>query len=256
MKREKKTITAEDLVDLLGNRFCPPAWAFIPQVRNGTGFLSVTRTADAIAMGLWPSRGLHLNGFEIKVNRGDWLGELKRPDKAEEIAQFCDFWWIVAPKDLIKVEELPTPWGLMIPHGKTTKIIKQAEQLEPIPIDKLFLAAILRRTQETITPQARLNAEFKEGEKRGKGKAQQNFEYAEGIHKELEEKVAKFEKLSGVKIMDSWRVEDAAEAVKMVMKGEHLRVKQQLQNLLTTAKEIAKNIEEQLSQEDNTKEQK
>ena len=107
MKKEEKSFTASDIEDLLSNRFCAPAWAFLPQVRNGTGFLNVTRTVDAIAMGLWPSRGLYMHGFEIKVRRGDWLNELRNPEKAEEIGQFCDFFWVVAPKEVIKFEEVP-----------------------------------------------------------------------------------------------------------------------------------------------------
>ena len=164
MRGKDRGVKAEEIINLLRNRFCPPAWAFMPQVRNGTGFQSVTRTADAIAMGLWPSRGLYLHGFEIKVYRGDWLNELKQPEKAETIAQFCDYWWIVAPKDLIKVEEIPPLWGLMIPHGSTTKIIKEAKQFTPKPIDKLFLAAILRRAHDIVTPEASLNKSFKEGQ--------------------------------------------------------------------------------------------
>jgi hypothetical protein len=52
-------------------------------------------------MGLWPSRGLKLMGFEIKAGRGDWLGELRNPRKAESIARFCDQWWVVATQDVI-----------------------------------------------------------------------------------------------------------------------------------------------------------
>lgn len=42
-----------------------PEWVFIPEFGIG----SDNRRADAFAMGLWPSRGLQLHGFEVKVNR-------------------------------------------------------------------------------------------------------------------------------------------------------------------------------------------
>lgn len=244
-----KILTENDIIDLLENRFCPPAWAFLPQVRNGTGYLRTTRTADAIAMGLWPSRGLYLNGFEIKVRRSDWFAELKNPEKAEEIASFCDYWWIVAPKDMVRVDELPSLWGLMIPHGTTTKIIKEAKPLKAKPIDKLFLAAILRRTQEVVTPQAKLNEEFKDGEKKGKEVAQKSFKWQEEEHRELKETVRKFEKISGVKIDCGWRLEESAEAVKMVLNGEHLRIKQQLKNLLEKSQKITEDIKKELGQD-------
>ncbi len=241
-------MTSADIEQLLRNRFCPPAWAFIPQVRSGTGFVSAVRTADAIAMGLWPSRGLHLYGFEIKIYRNDWLKELMNPAKAEEIASFCDFWWVVAPKDIVKIEEVPASWGLMIPHGSTTKIVKQAEQLKPQQIDKLFLAAILRRAQETIAPEVKISDAFKEGEKKGEEKINQNFEYERRQHQSFKDTVATFEKASGVRIADTWCLEDIGAAVRMVADGEHLNVKKQLEYLLTSAKNIVTNIENNLKE--------
>lgn len=242
----KKTITAKDIESLLSNRFCPPAWAFLPQVRNGTGYLKTTRTADAIAMGLWPSRGLFLHGFEIKIYRGDWLKELSQPEKAEEIAQFTDFWWIAAPKDLIRTEELPPLWGLMIPHGKTMKIIREAKQLTPIPIDKLFLAAILRRAQETITSNAIKMEAFLSGEKSGRKYTEESFKYEKEKHEELQKNVKKFEQISGVNINETWNLEKSAEAVKMVLNGEHLRVKEELKNLLKQSEKIVESIKGEL----------
>ena len=72
IKSKEKVYTEDGLCKLLRYRFCQPEWAFLSQVRNGTGYLRTTRTADALAMSLWPSRGLHLYGFEIKVRKSDW----------------------------------------------------------------------------------------------------------------------------------------------------------------------------------------
>lgn len=241
----KKIITAEDLEQLLRNRFCPPAWAFIPQVRNGTGFLKITRTADAIAIGLWPSRGLYLYGFEIKISRSDWLNELRQPDKAEEIAQFCDFFYIVAPKDIVKIDEVPQNWGLMIPFGATTKVIKEAKQLKAIPVDKLFLAAILRRTQEIIVPEVKLKEQYKKGIEEGERRSRQDFKYQQEKYEDLKKMIAEFEQKSGVHI-NEWNFGNIGEAVRMVLNGEHLRAKEELQNLLTKARAIVKDIEDKL----------
>lgn len=243
--KEQRIFTADELEQLLRNRFCSPEWAFIPQVRNGTGYLKTTRTADALAMGLWPSRGLFLHGFEIKVQRGDWIKELKNPEKAEELAQFCDFWWIMAPQDIIKPDEIPATWGLMVPFGETTKIIKQAQQLTPQPIDKLFFAALLRRAQEVVTPEAKLKASFEEGNKKGREDVRQEFEYASRDYRELQQACLLFEKKSGVSI-NKWSSENIGEAVRMVLDGEHLRIKDQLQNLLEQSKKITERIEKEL----------
>lgn len=245
-----KIITSSDIEDSLRTRFCPPEYAFIPQVRNGTGYGRDVRTADALAMGLWPSRGLHLNGFEIKVGRGDWLSELKKPAKAEEIAQYCDFWWIVAPKDIVKLEELPALWGLMVLHGNTIRIIKQAPQLpSPIAIDRLFLAAILRKAQETICPDAKIKKAFADGEKKGLEQKQYDRKWLQDKYDNLQKAVFEFEKKSGV-VINQWNSEKIGEAVRMVLNGEHLKAKDDLENLLQRSKLITKYIEETLSKKE------
>jgi hypothetical protein len=45
--------------------------------------------ADAIARHLWPSQGLELIGFELKVSRSDWLREIKDPYKCESKKAFA-----------------------------------------------------------------------------------------------------------------------------------------------------------------------
>ena len=243
----KDNLSNDDLMELLRSRFPPPAWAFIPQVRNATGFVNIARTADAIAMSLYPSRGLDLHGFEIKINRSDWLKELKTPEKAEEIAQFCDFWWVVSTKEIVKIEEMPLNWGLLIPHGSTMKVVKQAKLLKAKPIDHLFLAAILRRAQKVITTEAKLEEYFKEGEKRGKESAKFEIEDALQKYQVLESAVLEFEKISGVHI-NRWDIGDIGSAVRMVLNSGHLKIKEQLQTLLETAKNIAIDIEKQLNE--------
>ena len=102
-----------DLRELLRKRYPSQAWALMWEVGDATGARH-SRWADALAMSLWPTHGLRLHGFEIKVSRGDWLRELKDPSKAEAIAQYCDHWWLVTADDSIaKKEELPPNWGWM-----------------------------------------------------------------------------------------------------------------------------------------------
>lgn len=248
---EDKIITAQEIEDMLAERFCAPEWAFLPQVRSATGFASEVRTADALAMGLWPSRGLHLHGFEIKVGRSDWLGELKKPEKAEQIAYYCDFWWIVAPKEIIKIEEVPIMWGAMIINGSRLKIIKPAPILKAGELDKLFLAAILRRAHETITPDAKIKKAFEEGRSKGHDQKKQEYEYAVRDHQKLAEIVFNFEKTSGVKI-DTYWPEDAGkigEAVRLVMNGAHTKEKENLQRLLKNAEGIVTDIKKHLTQD-------
>ena len=60
---------------LLALRYAPPAYAFFEEVRAQTGY-AAGGSADGLALSLWPSRGIELHGFEVKVSRSDWLREL------------------------------------------------------------------------------------------------------------------------------------------------------------------------------------
>lgn len=131
----------------LARKFAAPEYALFYEVGDATGGRS-RRWADAIAMGLWPSRGLALQGFEIKVSRGDWLSEMRNPAKAEAIARFCTYWWIVTPPGIVKDGELPEGWGLYEVQTNGLRCVKQAPKLEPQPVDMPFLAALLRRADE------------------------------------------------------------------------------------------------------------
>jgi len=244
---EKARVTTTDLMAGLRTRFCPPAWAFLPQVRNGTGFERAARTADAVAMGLFPSRGLELHGFEVKAHREDWLRELKMPQKAEEIAQFCESWWIVAPKEVVRPDEVPGHWGLLVPRGTTMMVAKQAKPQKATPIDKLFLAAILRRAQQVITPEAELRAHYEKGKFAGAQETDQYFQHERTQHGELKKAVAEFEKTSGVHI-GTWSAGNIGDAVRMVLNGEHLHVQPQLRHMLERLQELQKNVEKELSE--------
>jgi hypothetical protein len=90
--------------------------AFLTQVRNDAGF-DATRTFDAVAVNLWPSRGLAISVFEVKISRADWRRELAKPSKAEAACAIADRFWIVAPARAVHTGELPPTWGLIEVHG-------------------------------------------------------------------------------------------------------------------------------------------
>jgi hypothetical protein len=144
------TLSEKDLLERLAARHQPPAWAFLRHVADGTG-VNKLRTADAMAMSLWPSRGLELHGFEVKSYRSDWLRELKAPAKADELASRCHRWWIVAPgTDVVRLEEVPRTWGLLVADGQGLKVAIDAPGREPLPLEYGFLAALLRRAAEAF----------------------------------------------------------------------------------------------------------
>ena len=241
-------MTDDDLLVLLSARYAPPAFAFFPAVRNGTGWARrQVRTADAMAMGLWPGRGLDLTGFEIKASRSDWLRELKDPAKADEIMTRCDFWYVVAPSDVVLPGELPSTWGLLVSRGPGLVAAKEAPRVaEPKPLDRLFLAAILRRAVESYVPEAAVRRREEEARK------QQN-EFCEREAKgsvqglaDLREKVEAFEAASGVRI-DDWRHENVGEAVKYVLEKGVTATLADLRRVRESAARALQNLDDGIS---------
>ena len=142
---------SEAIREVMRARFCAPKWALCFEVQDATG-MRATRSADAIAMALWPSLGLELIGFEFKVSRADWLRELKDPSKAETFKRFCDRWYLVTTsRDIVHPGELPAGWGWLVVKGDRVYTITTAPPLQPEPVSRAFLAALLRRADENAT---------------------------------------------------------------------------------------------------------
>lgn len=135
--------------------------AFLTHVRNAAGF-NANRTFDALALNLWPSRGLTLEIYEVKVSRSDWLRELKKPDKAEDACQIADKFSIVAPAGCVKDGELPPTWGLIEVHGdgtddqpwrlrtSTTAPLLHDDPHRRLLLPRAFVVGMLRSTPDAI----------------------------------------------------------------------------------------------------------
>jgi hypothetical protein len=194
--------TSEGVQALLARKYAAPAWAFLPQVRDATGW-GGSRTCDGIAMSLWPSRGLHVHGFEIKVYRGDWLRELKNPAKADAIQSYCDFWWVVAPDGIVLNGELPVSWGLIEVKGREARVKIQGPQLKPEPLETVFVAALLRRAAAALPSFSREFVAASEVEEEATRRAESIAREAHrdvDAYKKLLAQVEEFEKTSGISI--------------------------------------------------------
>lgn len=225
MPKEKKVpLTEAQLFARLKKRYDAPEYAIFPSVQNTTGFSRQRREADAIAMGLWPSRGMEVLGFEIKSRRSDWLAELRKVSKSAAIQKYCNRWWIVAAdKDVVKLEagELPPTWGLMVPRGKNQLVtVVEAPPLEPEPLDRGFIAALLRRAQEASQRpdlEEKIRAELRPVlEESFKRVRDIEFDQMKRKYEEMEQKLERYKKASaavGIHYGD-WHIDDLAKSIK------------------------------------------
>jgi hypothetical protein len=160
--------TERMMLDLLSERYTKdagngPRWIYAEHVRSEAGFgrfdydlfkangkRTTLRTADAIAVDLWPSGGNEIHGFEVKVSRTDWLTELRDPTKADAVRRYCHRWWLVVPDVAIVRDGLPEGWGLLaVGSDGKLRVRHQAPQLTPTPTHPSFLAALLRSAVRT-----------------------------------------------------------------------------------------------------------
>lgn len=195
---------AEKIRGLLSKRYCGPEWAIFFEVASATG-AGPQRYADAIAMNLWPSRGLAIHGMEIKISRGDWQTELKKPAKAEAMARNCDYWWIVAAKGVVRDGELPPTWGLMEVDGRGLVVKVAAPALDKPELTRTFMASLIRRAGEYDSREKwRLKQEMteeiqKSAERRISDQVASRTRAADALSR----RVAEFQEASGIDI-DHW----------------------------------------------------
>jgi hypothetical protein len=161
---EPAGMTEHDVIAALHDRYSQRhgngrRYAVAAGVRSHAGF-DARRTADFVAMDLWPSKGLTLHGHEVKVSRSDWLRELKEPEKAAEFTPYMNCWWlVVSDSRIVRDGELPEDWGLMTMRGSLLRVIRSAPRRDAKPLTPMRLAALLRAVAQTAENRARLLAE-------------------------------------------------------------------------------------------------
>ncbi|WP_213761751.1 hypothetical protein [Caballeronia sp. dw_19] len=238
-----------DVSAALRARFSGPEWALFFEVGDATGGRH-NRWADAVAINLYPSRGLEINGFEIKVSRGDWLRELKNPEKSAPVQRYCDRWWIVCPPAVIAPGELPPTWGHyeIQPGGKIRQVIA-APKLTSQPVTRDFVAAMLRRASEVDAGLvgAAVDVEIKRIRDGDEKRIAREIESRTSHTTELKARIDEVERVSGIQITSWCNSEEIGKAVKAVMTSGVLKTYGGVQALREHADRIVKQCDEAIA---------
>lgn len=246
------------------HRYNEDAYAVLPQVANKTGS-GVSRTADAVVMGLWPSRGLTLEGIEIKVSRSDWLRELSNPSKADVIFRYCDKWYVACPVGVVdlKKDAFPETWGLLEIEQTRDQLLEKHEDSgyrvvqEPwfrvvervkAPVRKDveepgrgFLASLLRNLQLYSPGEEEVRRQVAEAKalvlRESEEVCERQLSRVRAEQLELKKQVLEFERATGLSVFgDSWGQEKRLEGI-----GRRLRLLEQMEtesSLLESSLEI------------------
>lgn len=214
------------------------------------------RKLDALVCGMWSSRGYELDGVEIKISMSDWQRELKDAAKADWWFQHVHRFWVAVPAPLaVKViPDLPPAWGLLACSETGCKVAVKATKHEAVPLPWSCVLGLLRASSG-CGANALLRAR-REGTEEGERRAREKLDRLTGdpqIREDrdrLAEKIAAFERESGISLRDSWNIQETAKAaalVKQVISGNYdvKRVEeasQQLQHAAKNARELAEAV--------------
>ncbi|NID15427.1 hypothetical protein [Luteibacter yeojuensis] len=210
-------ITAQLEAALL-KAFPIPEYATFFEVGDATGGRH-SRWADAVSMACWPSRGLIVTGFELKASRSDWLREKKSPTKSSAIQKYCDKWVLVTAPGVLLDGELPETWGHMELSGSRLVTKVKAPVLTPEPLDRPFLAALLRRAGQASEAliSTRVAEATEEARKRANERAEQEIKRRTEDRAVAVAAIEEFEKASGIRIQ-SYQAEEIGRAVAALMR--------------------------------------
>lgn len=243
-------------LEVLRLKFPPAEYVLIGEVSDASGFAR-SRSLDYMLINLWNSRGLAVTGIEEKGWRNDWLKELKNPKKQENHFKYCDYFYLLTTAEgVAKLEEIPATWGWWHINDKgILKVMKQAPQLQPIPIDRSLLCAMLRRaaSKEQYVHKDSIQDEIDLAVKQSRGYVNQQLESLQKEYNSYRGQVMEFEKTSGLNIADKWRYHEhspgkVGAAVKYVLKNEGKSFKEDLIKLKSEAIQVAEKITGVLSE--------
>ena len=182
------------------------------------------RTLDRLVCSLYESRGFELDGIEIKVSMSDWQRELANLDKADWWYRHVHRFWVAVPDEMtLKVRtEMPTGWGLITCNDAGCSVVIKATKHDAVPLPWTSVLGLLRASGGCGANA--LMQKFYEGRRVGAEEEVKRLQRTNGDERlrdelaALKEKVALFEKSSGLSITNNWDIEDTGKAVALVNK--------------------------------------
>jgi len=142
----------------LSKQHPPDAWLFAAEVHTATGYKAPhnggnggIRSIDAFAMALWRSKDFERVAYEIKVNRSDWLRELKEPAKRSQAFYLSHRFYYVFIPGVFKPEDYQRhllECGILEVHENLILTIHKAFKHEAFPMPESFIASLLRSARD------------------------------------------------------------------------------------------------------------
>lgn len=210
-------MTAAEIREALQSRWPDSEYLSIPEAPQSSD--RGGRKLDLLVVSLWLSRGLALDGVEIKVHLSDWKRELKTAEKADWWWRHVNRFWVAVPMDLAaKVKpDLPPTWGLLACEpDKPVRVVVKAPAHDPEPLPWHSVVGLMRAAAG-----CGLNA-LQRAEHRGydrgveAGKRMAEPGRVAERYESLREEVRRFEEETGLRVRNPWDAREIGAAVAIV----------------------------------------
>lgn len=128
-------------------------WIYFDECPVGTGWKG-SNYIDGYVIGVWPSEQNRRIAYEVKVSRQDFLNEMKKPLKRRPALFFSNEFYFVAPKGMLKPQEIPIECGLIEYTETSADENDRLVTVVPAPFRESvrptwnFAAALMRRLHE------------------------------------------------------------------------------------------------------------
>ncbi len=108
-------MTDTEILSLIAERYGPPEWQFVHELRCGTSYgrREFEGRLDAWAISAYQSHAWRRIAFEIKVSKADYAAELRQPIKRRAGLLLSNLFYFVAPRGIVDPAKLPIECGLM-----------------------------------------------------------------------------------------------------------------------------------------------
>ena len=163
----KSDISADDILVHLGDMYSDPnQYVCAAEVSPRTG--AWERRIDFLVMNCYDSEQLKIQGYEIKISKADLKRELEDPDKHAVFFDAIDFYWLIAPKQVVdNIDLIPPKWGVRaVWRDESGKLISRTvrkptclhdEQMYSRKIRKTFMASFCRAISKQSLTKAKLH---------------------------------------------------------------------------------------------------
>ena len=174
---------------------------------------------DRLVISCWPSRGLELDGIEIKVSLSDFRRELKNTAKGDWWWWHVHRFWLAVPEPMAKKvkDELPSGWGLLACSSKQTRVMVKPEKHDAERLPWTAVVGLMRTVNGAGW--GALQRRYDEGYQKGleAGRRQSGDDRFKNALDELRTKVDAFEESSGMRITGWVDAKEVGEMVNVVM---------------------------------------